>query len=111
MRRPALLVAALAASLPSLAFCETRAPRTPAPAGAFPFAAYDALLKKYVDDQGRVDYAALKRQDAAAVERLYASLAATGPDKTPALYQGRDAALAYYLCAYNVLVWLNLLDR
>lgn len=87
------------------------APRVPAPAGSFPFAEYDALLKKYVDDQGRVDYAALKAADSATVEKLYAGLAATGPDKTPALYPSRDAALAYYLSAYNVLVWKNLLDQ
>jgi hypothetical protein len=85
-------------------------PRLPAPAGPLPVADYDALLKRYVDDEGRVDYAALKSHDADAVERLYAAIAATGPDKTPALYPGRDAALAYYLTAYNVLVWKNVLD-
>ena len=86
------------------------APRVPAPAGAFPFAEYDALLKRYTDGEGRVDYDGLKAKDAATLERLYATLAATGPDKTPELYKGRDAALAYYLSAYNVLVWKNVID-
>ena len=90
---------------------EVRPPSVPAPAGVFPFDEYDALLKKYVDDQGRVDYPRLKATDAAAVEKLYAFVAATGPDKTPELYQGRSAALAYYLSAYNVLVWKNVIDR
>src|SRR5262249_48305721 len=49
--------------------------------------------------------------DAEAVERLYAAIAATGPQKTPDLYKGQDAALAYFLSAYNVLVWKNVIDR
>lgn len=89
------------------------APRVAAPSvpAAFPFAEYDALLKKYVDSEGRVDYQALKSSDAETVERLYAAIAATGPEKTPELYKGQDAALAYYLSAYNVLVWKNVIDR
>ena len=90
---------------------ETRPPSVPAPSGAFPFDEYDALLKKYVDDQGRVDYPRLKANDAATVEKLYAFVAATGPDKTPDLYKGKNAALAYYLSAYNVLVWKNVIER
>jgi hypothetical protein len=99
----------LGAALPALA--GSLAPKVPPPPGAFPFAEYDALLKKYVDDQGRVNYAGLRQGDAATIERLYASIAATGPDKTPELYKGRDAGLAYYLSAYNLLVWKNVLDR
>ena len=93
-----------------VAWAGTVAPKVAAPAGAFPFAEYDALLKKYTDAEGRVDYAGLKAGDAAAVERLYAYLAATGPTLTPALYGSKDAALAYYLSAYNVLVWKNVID-
>jgi hypothetical protein len=97
-----LITAAQAGSLP---------PKVPAPTGAFPFAEYDGLLKKYVDEQGRVDYAGLRKNDAATVEKLYAFVASTGPTKTPDLYKGKDAALAYFLSAYNVLVWKNVLDR
>jgi hypothetical protein len=97
--------------LVGLAAATAVAPRQPAPAGALPIADYETLLKRYVDDQGRVDYTTLKSKDAATVEKLYAALAATGPEKTPALYPTRDAALAYYLSAYNILVWKNLLDR
>jgi len=97
----------------TLARSEVLAPRlaAPNPAAAFPFAEYDALLKKYVDEQGRVDYSGLKQKDAESVEKLYAVVAATGPDKTPNLYKGKDAALAYYLSAYNVLVWKNVIDH
>lgn len=109
-RAAALVIAtALGAGLP--AWAGGLAPRVPAAPGAFPWAEYDALLKKYVDDQGRVDYGALKQNDAGRVEQLYAVIAATGPDKTPALYAGQDAALAYFVTAYNVLVWKNVIDR
>ena len=107
-RLPALLLGS--ALLASAAYAGTLAPRLAAPAGAFPFAEYDALLKKYVDDQGRVDYNKLKQSDADTVEKLYAVVSATGPDKTPELYKGKSAALAYYLSAYNLLVWKNILD-
>jgi hypothetical protein len=105
------LVLALAAGAATVAHSGTAQPQVVADASQpFPFADYDALLKKYVDSDGRVDYQGLKQRDAAVVERLYASLAATGPDKTPALYRGRAAALAYYLSAYNLLVWKNVID-
>ncbi len=106
-----IVLGAMGVFVVGMARAKVLAPTVPAPKGAFPFAEYDALLKKYTDDQGRVDYGALKKKDAATVEKLYASLSATGPDKTPELYPGRDAALAYYLSAYNVLVWKNVIDR
>jgi len=108
-RLPAVLLGS--ALLASAAYAGTLEPKLAAPAGAFPFDEYDALLKKYVDAQGRVDYNALKANDAQTVEKLYAIVAATGPDKTPNLYKGKNAALAYYLSAYNVLVWKNVIDN
>lgn len=107
-RLPALFLST--ALVASAAYAGTLAPRLAAPAGAFPFADYDALLKKYVDDQGRVDYNAIKTSEADTVEKLYAIVSATGPDKTPDLYKGKNAALAYYLSAYNLLVWKNVID-
>ncbi len=101
---------ALPGELCGRAEAKALAPRLPAPAGPLSAADYEALLQRYVDAEGRVDYAALKSKDADAVEKLYAVLAATGPDKTPALYKEKGAALAYYLSAYNLLVWKNVLD-
>lgn len=111
IRRRGAARLALALALLTTACAPPVPPRAPWPSGPFPFAEYDALLSRYTDEQGRVDYAALKQRDADTVERLYASLAATGPDKTPALYPGPGAALAYYLCAYNLLIWKNVLDH
>jgi hypothetical protein len=74
----------------------------------FPYAAWDALLKKSVDDQGRVDYATIDR---AAFEKVFAAVAASSPKKAPSQYPTRAAKEAYYLNAYNVLVWKNVLNR
>src|SRR6478672_4770707 len=46
---------------------------------AFPYGEWDALLKKYVDTKGRVDYNALKANDQARLDKLFAAVAATGP--------------------------------
>jgi len=74
----------------------------------FPTEKWDALLKKHVDDVGRVAYAAV---DKAEVERLYAAVAASSPKKNADRYPSRAAKEVYYLNAYNVLVWKNVLDR
>lgn len=106
-RRAALLRASCVLLL--LALC---APRLLAAApGAFAFGEYDELLRRHVDAQGRVDYAALQRRDAALLDKLVASLAQSGPRRTPERYPGRDAALAYYLSAYNLLVWKNVVQH
>ena len=72
----------------------------------FPFSTWDALLKKYVDDAGRVDYAALKDNfaDMTTLEKVYAGVAASSPKRTPDSYPTNAAREAYYLDAYNVLV-------
>jgi hypothetical protein len=78
---------------------------------AFPFADWDALLSKYVDDQGRVDYPALAGADRPTFEGIFAAVAASSPEAQPARYPTRAAQEAYYLNAYNVLVWKYVLSR
>lgn len=80
---------------------------------AFPYEAWDALLEKYVDGEGRVDYRALAGNagDRARLEQVFASVAATGPTTRPEKFKTKPAQLAYYLNAYNVLVWKNVLAR
>ena len=74
----------------------------------FPFGEWDALLKRYVDGKGRVDYAAIDR---AAFGKVFAAVAASSPKKNPDKYASKNAAKAFYLDAYNVLVWKNVLSR
>ena len=74
----------------------------------FPTEKWDALLKKHVDELGRVAYSAI---DKAELERLYAAVAASSPKKQGDRYPSRGAKEAYYLNAYNVIVWKNVLDR
>jgi|SRR5581483_660132 len=73
----------------------------------FPFAEWSALAGKYTDDKGRVDYAALKASaaDLARLDRLFASVAASSN------FPSKAAREAFYLDAYNVLVWKNVLER
>jgi hypothetical protein len=78
----------------------------------FPFDEWDALLKKYVDAEGRVDYNRLKNDtaDMAKLEHVFASVAASSPASAPDKYPGK-AKEAYYLDAYNVCVWKNVITR
>jgi Protein of unknown function, DUF547 len=79
----------------------------------FPFDEWDALLKKYVDDKGRVDYNRLKGDaaDMGKLEHVFASVAASSPASAPDKYPGKSTKEAYYLDAYNVCVWKNVLTR
>jgi hypothetical protein len=80
---------------------------------AFPFDDWDALTQKYVDDKGRVDYNALKgnAEDSQKLEKVFAAVAATGPKSHPDSYKTKNAQKAFYLDAYNICVWKNVLGR
>ena len=74
----------------------------------FPYAEWDELLKKYVDGKGRVDYNAIDKGE---FEKLFAAVAASSPKKNPDKYASKNAQKAYYIDAYNVMVWKNVLTR
>ncbi len=76
---------------------------------ALNFGEWDRLLKKYTDAEGRVDYWRLKGDaaDVRALEGLAAQIAAARPEELPS----ERAREAFYLDAYNVLVWKNVIDR
>jgi hypothetical protein len=75
----------------------------------FDFALWDQLLHKYVDTQGRVDYARLRAstEDMAKLDRLYAQVGRHKLDALP----GKKAQLAFLINAYNVCVWKNVTMR
>ncbi len=78
--------------------------------GGFSHADWAAVLAKYVDARGRVDYAGLA-QDRALLDRYLAAVEKDSPQSNPALFPSRDDALAYYLNAYNAMVFKGVLAR
>ncbi|MBP9142862.1 MAG: DUF547 domain-containing protein [Thermoanaerobaculia bacterium] len=79
-------------------------------AAEFPHADWTAVLERFVDEGGRVDYAGLAG-DRGVLDRYLGSLAQESPDSTPALFPTRADELAYWLNAYNALVVAGVLDR
>ncbi len=67
------------------------------------------VLARFVDADGRVDYAGLQRERGA-LDRYYALIAACSPDATPALFPTRADRLAYWLNAYNATVLRTVLE-
>lgn len=63
---------------------------------------YQGVLADHVKSNGRVDYAALKRDGR--LSRFTKQLAEVSPDSHPALFPDRGARLAYWINAYNALV-------
>lgn len=74
----------------------------------FPFEAWDKLLKRYVDGKGRVDYNAIDKGE---LDKVFAAVAASSPKKNPDKYPGKNAQKAFYIDAYNVLAWKDVLSR
>ena len=64
---------------------------------------WDRVLKKYVTETGRVDYAALKA-DSADLDRFVAQIAARSPVSHAQDFPTRESQLAYWINAYNALV-------
>lgn len=79
---------------------------TPA-APAFPdHSSWDKILRQYVNNDGRVNYAALKAQPA----RLDAYLASLA-EATPTREWPRNTALAYWINTYNAYTFKLILDN
>lgn len=99
MRNVLLLCAALL-----LAACSTipRPAQNAAAPGAPPYDAWAHVLEKFVDAQGRVDFAAAAH-DRAELNRFVAYVYDVGPNNQPKLFPTREHVLAYHLNAYNAL--------
>ena len=79
---------------------------------AEPFAHDDwaHVLEVRVDEQGLVDYAGLAG-DREALDRYVERIHREGPKSTPGAFPDREYELAYYINAYNALVFAGVLDR
>lgn len=64
---------------------------------------FDRVLQSFVDNQGQVDYTALKN-DPRDLERYSLLLSTYSPDSHPALFPTENSKLAYWLNAYNAAV-------
>jgi len=93
-----LLLAALGAGLAAAGFWLSQ-PDHP------DFSIYDALLRKYVDDDGRVDYRAWKAADRAELQRFLDQIATAWPSRYP-----REGQLAFWINAYNAFTIAKVLD-
>lgn len=71
----------------------------------FDHSAWSAILQRHVDDDGRVAYRDLATNDAAALDAYLAVLATADPASWP-----RDEQLAFWLNAYNAVIFRAVLD-
>lgn len=82
----------------------------PDPGEPFPHAILGEVLGRYVDRAGRIDYAGLAG-DREQLDAYTATLAALSPDSHPDRFADREAALAYWINAYNALAITAVVDR
>ena len=78
--------------------------------GPFPHGAFDAVLSRFVDGEGRVDYRGLA-SNRAELERYMVALAQTSPSSAPEAFATREAQLAYWINAYNASVLYAVTER
>ena len=88
---------------------------TPPPGGAsetpagYSHASWQTVLQQFVDSEGRVDYRALAA-DRGQLDRYLALVTEISPESHPQLFPSRGHQLAYYINAYNALVFDGVLD-
>lgn len=71
---------------------------------------WEYVLDRYVDAQGRTDFARAAA-DRAALDRFVAWVGRHGPRTTPAAFAGRAEQLAFHINAYNALALAGVLDE
>ena len=85
-------------------------PAAPTDVAGFSHDAFDGVLGRFVDDRGRVDYAALAR-DRGDLDAYHARIAAVSPDTHAALFPTADDRLAYWINAYNASAIVTVLHH
>jgi hypothetical protein len=79
-------------------------------AGKFPHEVLDGVLKRVVNDQGRVDYDALAA-DRSELERYLVAVAEASPRTRPELFPTKEEKLAYWINGYNAYVLYAVTER
>jgi hypothetical protein len=76
----------------------------------FHYASWERVLAEHVDEQGYVNYAALKakRQD---LDTFIALISKISPASHPALFQTPESRLAYWINAYNAWILRVVVDH
>lgn len=76
----------------------------------FSYDEWTKILQQYVDEKGYVDYTSLN-DNSAPLDAYTARIEQTSPVNAPELFPSTDAQLAYYINAYNALVFKAVLER
>lgn len=74
---------------------------------------YQALLDKYVGENGKVDYAKWKDDagDVAALDDYLSKLTSATPDSRPELFKSQPEKLSYWINLYNAIVLREIIRR
>lgn len=100
-------------TLALLVICTACATFVPPPTGPVtardPQAAWAEVLRKHVDEQGRVDFQGLAA-DRAELDAYVAWVAQVSPASDPALFPTEQDRVAHYINSYNALAMYNVLD-
>ena len=70
---------------------------------------WSSVLARYVDDAGRIDFAALSH-DHADLDRVVAFVAAVDPVSEPQRFPDRAARIGFYINAYNALAMHGIVE-
>jgi hypothetical protein len=89
--------------------CGVAVAGAPGSAG-FSHDAWNGVLDKYVDDQGLVDYTGLSG-DRTGLDLYLEAIGRISPENRPELFPTKEDRLAYWINAYNALVFQGVLDR
>lgn len=76
---------------------------------AVPYGDWAWTLERFVDEEGHVDYAGLARERER-LDRFVRSIAEVSPRSHPERFADPEAALGFYIDAYNALVFSSVLD-
>ena len=103
-------LAAAAMAVLATAGCAIRVtpPQTAAVAPTDPDRAWAAVLARFVDSGGRIDFAGLAR-DPADLDTYVAYLSRVSPASDPGRFPTAELAMAYWINAYNALAMFNVI--